>query len=121
MRGTSTDIGLIYYSTNYGDTWQQTSSTSVYFRGSSIAISGDGTTALVSGATSAGGKEYIYYSYNYGQTWNQSTFINNPIGKICLSNNSKAVICTDASTSNKVWFSTDAITFQNLSNINLEY
>lgn len=119
VRGTSTDIGQIYYSTNYGDTWKQTLATSVYFRGRTIAISGDGTTALVAGATSAGGGQYIYYSTNYGETWNQSTFINLPIGKICLSNNFTSVIYTSNSVSDRIFFSTNDQTFQNLSNINL--
>jgi photosystem II stability/assembly factor-like uncharacterized protein len=110
--GSSADIGHIYYSTNYGVNWNKTETTNVYFNGHCVAISADGTHAIVTGSVNAGGDRYVYVSNNYGKTWTQKTFLNQQyaISQIILSDYFNAVIIPNQDP-HKIYFSVDGNNF----------
>lgn len=83
--GTNTSI---YYSNNYGSTWNAASGSPVVTTSSTVAMSGNGQYQLV--ALNATTNTALYLSSNYGQSWAATTYFegfNKNGGKSYLSYN----------------------------------
>ena len=95
------NIGTIYYSSNYGQTWN------------SIAVTGNITSIVISSSgqyqiACAYGSNGIYYSTNFGASWTAS---NAPTGpqwfQVCMSTSGQFASACNAASTNITYYSTN--------------
>lgn len=95
------NIGTIYYSGNYGQTWN---SIAVTGNMTSIAMSASGQYQLVA----AFGTNGIYYSRNFGASWTASNAPTAPQWyEVCMSTSGQFASACNATSTNVTYYSTD--------------
>jgi hypothetical protein len=83
----TTKSGLIFISSNFGDTWSQISISGLIPVGPAATMSRDGKYQAVCSADASTGRVYI--STNYGASWSMSSIGVNPWYSISMSSNAK--------------------------------
>jgi hypothetical protein len=95
------NIGTIYYSSNYGQTWNSIALTGNI---SSIAMSSSGQYQIAC----AFGTHGIYYSTNYGVSWTVSNAPTSPQWhEVCISASGQFASVCNATSSNQTYYSTN--------------